>query len=226
MGLGNAGANGGVQLSEIDTSAELRTILGDETGTGAAVFADTPTLVAPLLGTPTSGTLTNCTIPVGGVTGLGTGVGTFLATPSSVNLASAVTGETGSGALVFATSPALVTPLRTVLVEANTAGSGAPNVLTAAESDTVLTNEGVTAANYHTLPTAAAGLTFTFYCQDTDGIRIVAGTGDTIRLYNSVSVSAGYAESTTIGSVIILVAINATEWVATSIVGTWIVETS
>jgi hypothetical protein len=44
------------------------------------------------------------------VSGLGSGVATFLATPSSANLAAAVTGETGSGALVFATSPALVTP--------------------------------------------------------------------------------------------------------------------
>jgi hypothetical protein len=34
----------------------------------------------------------------------------FLASPTSANLAAAVTGETGSGALVFATSPALVTP--------------------------------------------------------------------------------------------------------------------
>lgn len=41
----------------------------------------------------------------------GTGVATFLQTPSSANLASAVTGETGSGALVFATSPTLVTPV-------------------------------------------------------------------------------------------------------------------
>jgi hypothetical protein len=43
-------------------------------------------------------------------TALGTGVETFLGTPSSANLAAAVTGETGSGALVFATSPNLVTP--------------------------------------------------------------------------------------------------------------------
>jgi hypothetical protein len=41
---------------------------------------------------------------------LGTGVETWLVTPSSANLAAAVTGETGSGALVFATSPTLVTP--------------------------------------------------------------------------------------------------------------------
>lgn len=44
------------------------------------------------------------------VSGLGTGVATFLATPSSANLVSAITDETGSGALVFATSPTLVTP--------------------------------------------------------------------------------------------------------------------
>jgi len=35
---------------------------------------------------------------------------TFLGTPSSANLAAAVTDETGSGALVFATSPTLTTP--------------------------------------------------------------------------------------------------------------------
>lgn len=73
------------------------------------------------LGTPASGVLTNCTgtaagltagaVAVGGITGLGTGVDTFLATPSSANLAAAVTGETGTGALVFATTPTLTTPV-------------------------------------------------------------------------------------------------------------------
>lgn len=93
------------------TSLQLLTSLSDETGSGANVFANTPTLIAPLLGIPTSGTLTNCTLPVGGITGLGTGVGAWLATPSSANLASAVTDETGSGALVFANTPTLVTPV-------------------------------------------------------------------------------------------------------------------
>jgi hypothetical protein len=41
----------------------------------------------------------------------GTGILTWLGTPSSANLASAVTDETGSGSLVFATSPTLVTPV-------------------------------------------------------------------------------------------------------------------
>jgi len=54
---------------------------------------------------------TTVTPAVGSITGLGTGVATWLATPSSANLAAAVTDETGSGALVFATSPTLVTPI-------------------------------------------------------------------------------------------------------------------
>jgi hypothetical protein len=71
-----------------------------------------PTMTTPALGTPASGTMTNVTgLPIStGVSGLGTGVATFLGTPSSENLRSAVTDETGSGALVFATSPTLVTP--------------------------------------------------------------------------------------------------------------------
>ena len=46
-----------------------------------------------------------------GISSFGTGIATFLGTPSSANLAAAVTGETGTGALVFATSPTLVTPI-------------------------------------------------------------------------------------------------------------------
>ena len=95
------------------TSAQLAGALTNETGSGSAVFATSPTLVTPTLGTPQSVTLTNGTgLPIStGVSGLGTGVATFLATPSSANLAAAVTNETGSGALVFATSPTLVTPI-------------------------------------------------------------------------------------------------------------------
>jgi len=106
-------------------------------------------------------------------------------------------------------------------VEANTAGVGSPNILISSETDKTLTNEGATAKNYHTLPTAVAGLTFTFIVQDADGIRVVANTGDTIRVAGTVSASAGYTESTTVGDVITLVAINATEWIAISYVGTW-----
>lgn len=50
-------------------------------------------------------------VAVGSVTGLGSNVATFLATPSSANLIAALTDETGTGAAVFATSPTLVTPV-------------------------------------------------------------------------------------------------------------------
>jgi hypothetical protein len=74
------------------------------TGTGSAVRASSPTLVTPILGTPNSGTLTNCTgLPIStGVSGLATGVASFLATPSSANLRAALSDESGTGALLFA----------------------------------------------------------------------------------------------------------------------------
>lgn len=61
------------------------------------------------LGTPSSGTLSSCSgLPVStGISGLGTGIATWLATPSSANLAAAVTDETGTGALLFATDPTI-----------------------------------------------------------------------------------------------------------------------
>jgi hypothetical protein len=108
----NTHINGTLAQHGATTSAELRGVISDETGTGSLVFATSPTLVTPILGTPTSGTLTNTTgLPIAtGVSGLGTGVATFLATPSSANLASAITNETGSGALVFGTSPTISDP--------------------------------------------------------------------------------------------------------------------
>lgn len=97
------------------SSANLAAAVTDETGSGSLVFATSPTLVSPALGTPSALVLTNATgLPIAtGVSGLGSGVATFLATPSSANLASAVTGETGTGALVFGTAPALATPTMT-----------------------------------------------------------------------------------------------------------------
>lgn len=109
----------------VASSANLLATMTDETGTGALVFATSPTLVTPALGTPSSGTLTNCTIPVTGVSGLSANMATWLATASSANLAATVTDETGTGALVFGTSPTVTTPniVGTAAVGNATAGS-------------------------------------------------------------------------------------------------------
>jgi hypothetical protein len=161
------------------SSANLATAVTDDTGSGALVFANTPTLVTPVLGAATgtsvvlSGKLEAASIELGhasantltasggtlsiegvavltantgqpldsdltswaGVTrasgfdtfaatpslaNLGslltdeaTGLITFMTTPSSANLATLVTDETGSGALVFGTSPTFTTGITT-----------------------------------------------------------------------------------------------------------------
>jgi hypothetical protein len=62
-------------------------------------------------------------VAVGDITGLGANVATFLATPSSANLRSALTDETGTGAAVFANTPTLVTPVLGVATATSVAAS-------------------------------------------------------------------------------------------------------
>ena len=148
------------------TSSQLATLISDETGTGNVVFSTSPVLTTPNLGTPSTATLTNATgLPIStGVSGLGTNVANFLGFPTSANLISVVADETGSGSLVFATTPTLVTPVlglatgTSVMLSANI-GAAAGNVsgnFTAGNFQTagnvnsaaILTTGNSTAANY------------------------------------------------------------------------------
>lgn len=93
-------ANGGTGLSSIGASG---TVL-QSNGSVAAWTAPSISLTTQVTGV----------LPVAnggtGISSFGAGVATFLGTPSSANLAAAVTDETGSGALVFGTSPTITTP--------------------------------------------------------------------------------------------------------------------
>ena len=107
----NTATSGAVTVAGTLAVANGGTGLTAGTSGGVLAYTATGTLAS-------SAALTANALVIGGGAGVapsttttGTGVLTFLGTPSSANLASAVTDETGSGSLVFATSPTLVTPV-------------------------------------------------------------------------------------------------------------------
>jgi hypothetical protein len=180
------------------------------TGTGSVVLSSTPTLVSPILGTPTSGTLTQCTgLPIStGVSGLGTNVATFLATPSSANLRSALTDETGTGAAVFATAPTFTgMPL---IPTATVAATGSTN------ADAALVTTGftlVTAADATKgviLPTAVAGAICIIKNADAANavLKVYPSNADGINALTVTTGSYNMAAKTSM----MLVAYDATTW--------------
>lgn len=93
-----------VTNSPVTTTGTLTaTLANSPTGTGGFVRQTSPVLITPILGTPTSATLSNATgLPIStGVSGLATGAATFLTTPTSANLRATLTDETGTGLAYF-----------------------------------------------------------------------------------------------------------------------------
>lgn len=79
------------------------------------------------------------------VSGLGTGVATFLGTPSSANLISAITDETGTGALVFGTSPTIATPTLTL---SSTTSTTSGRIAFDATNDKIIVGDGTSAIEF------------------------------------------------------------------------------
>lgn len=166
-------------------SAELTagtniTITGSSPVTVSTVAS--PTFTAPVLGTPASATLTNATgLPVStGISGLGAGVATFLTTPTSANLASAVTNETGSGALVFGTSPTISAPTisghPTIEGVTSTGATGTGN-LVFATNPTISGN--ITSTTFNNVGLSSAGAT----------AALGLGSGKNVQLNNSMTLA-------------------------------------
>lgn len=154
------------------TSLQLKGVISDETGSGALVFADTPTLVTPLIGTPTSGTLTNCTgLPATGLvadTTTAIGVG-------SVNLGHA-------------------SDTTIARVSAGVVSIEGVNIVTTSSTDT-LTNKTLTSP---TLTTPTLGTPSSGTLTSCTGLPIAGLVASTSTAIGVGSVELGHASDTTI----------------------------
>jgi len=142
----------GTTISDSDITVGLQTGSNVQWPFSAVAAYIESAIQGGALGTPSSGTLTHCTgLPIStGVSGLGTGAATFLATPTSANLKAMVTDETGSNALVFANSPTLVTPVIVGVTSGGNAVAGSVGqVVSNASTDVSMTSD--TSVNITTL---------------------------------------------------------------------------
>ena len=130
-----------------------------------------------------SNTITNIAISTA-VSGLGTGVATLLGTPSSANLASAITDETGSGSLVFGTSPTIGTPAITGGTLKDTVIRGLEedvNVVASAATGTINFDVDTDSIWYYTT-NATANHTLNFRYSSSVSLNTAMATGDAITL--------------------------------------------
>jgi len=149
------------------------TNLTSGTSGGVLYYSATGTLAS-------SAALAASAIVIGGGAGVapsttttGTGILTFLGTPTSANLATAVTDETGTGSLVFGTNPSVTNPTVTNYVEtlysANTS-----TAITVSLANGTVQNLTLTGNATITMPTAVAGKSFIIILsQDATGGRTV-----------------------------------------------------
>ena len=194
------------------TSAQLATAVSDETGSGSLVFATSPTLVTPALGTPsalvgtnitgtaaglTAGTVTTNANLTGAITSVGNAasLGSF----TSASLAAALTDETGTGANVFANTPTLVTPVlgaaTATSINGNTLTTGT-YTLTGAAAKTLTFSNSLTLAGTDattlTFPTTSATIARTDAAQTFTGTQTFSDTSAVPVVVNSTN-AAGSA---------------------------------
>jgi hypothetical protein len=172
------------------------------TGVAANTYGSataTPVFAVNPQGQITSVTNTTITPAIGSVTGLGTGVATFLATPTSANLAAAVSDETGSGSLVFATSPTLVTPV----LGTPTSGNFSTGTFTwpTFNQNTTGYAAGLAGGAAGSIPYQSATNATTFLAAGTDGQILSLAAGLPVWINNAVGTVTSIATAGTVNGI-------------------------
>lgn len=160
---------GGTGLSSVASATDTVTLNLDNTAVTAGSYTSA-NITVDAQGRITSAANGSASVAIGDVSGLGTGVATFLGTPSSANLISAITDETGTGALVFANSPTLVTP-----------ALGTP----ASGNLTNTTVDGTNKVGYRVLPAVGTKTTSYTLAVGDVGEYVQVGSGGSITIPNS-----------------------------------------
>jgi hypothetical protein len=175
-GISITNGSGSITIAATGSGGTVTSVSGTGTVNGITLTGTVTSSGSLTLG----GTLSNVsltsqvtgTLPVAnggtGITSFGTGVATWLGTPSSANLASAVTDETGSGALVFANTPTLVTPVLGTPTSGNLSNC---------------TADGTNAVGYRNVPRSGAATTGSYTLVTGDvGEYIEVGTGGSVTI--------------------------------------------
>lgn len=138
------------------TSAELAGVISDETGSGSLVFATSPSLTTPSLGAATATSINSTTIPSSKTLVVTTDKLSVHAATTSAELAGVISDKTGSGLLVFGTSPNITTPTGIVKGDVGLGNVDNTSDATKDAATATLTNKTLTSPNINTQATVKA----------------------------------------------------------------------
>ena len=181
-------SDGSVSVAKMAANAITTSSIADANVTDAKIVAVantkitglvTASQIANVANTQVTGTLLASQGGTG-ITSLGTGVATWLGTPTAANLATVVTDETGSGNLVFSTAPSLSTPVITNYTETQFA-SNTGTAITISLSNGTLQNLTCNASTTITLPASAAGKSFILIINYAGAFTVAWAGGTTIK---------------------------------------------